>query len=189
MAEFTEKAIMDSLKKLLNQYPLDKITVKQIVDDCGINRNTFYYHFKDIYDLLDRIFKEEAENTIQFHKSYDSWQDSMVDSMKFVIENKKAIYHIYNSINREILEPYLYNIVKSVMEDFVRTQAKGLNVSEEDIVLIAQFYKYALVGYSLEWIRNGMNDDAEFMIRYMGKIFDGNIKLSLEKIDSENRNK
>ena len=50
---------MNSFVKLLNLYPLDKITVKDIVSDCGISRNTFYYHYRDIYDLLDAWFHLE----------------------------------------------------------------------------------------------------------------------------------
>ena len=48
MASFTRKAIMDSFMKLVDQRPISKITIKDIVEDCGVNRNTFYYHFADI---------------------------------------------------------------------------------------------------------------------------------------------
>ena len=56
MANFTSKAIKESFIKLLNEKPMNKISVKDIVEDCGINRNSFYYHFQDIPTLLEEIF-------------------------------------------------------------------------------------------------------------------------------------
>ena len=61
MSELTKRAIQESFKKLLSNQPLDKITVKNITDDCGVNRNTFYYHYSDIYQLLEEIFLTEAQ--------------------------------------------------------------------------------------------------------------------------------
>ena len=60
MSELTKRAIQESFKKLLSNQPLDKITVKNITDDCGVNRNTFYYHYSDIYQLLEEIILTEA---------------------------------------------------------------------------------------------------------------------------------
>ena len=60
MASFTRKAIMASFVKLLEERPLSKVTVKDIVEDCGINRNTFYYHFEDIPSLIEAIVREET---------------------------------------------------------------------------------------------------------------------------------
>ena len=65
MASFTRKAIMDSCLRLLEDRPVDKITVKDIVEDCGINRNTFYYHFEDLPSLIYAIFMEDANRIIQ----------------------------------------------------------------------------------------------------------------------------
>ena len=64
MASFTRKAIMDSCLRLLEERPVDKITVKDIVEDCGINRNTFYYHFSDLPSLVEAIIREDAEQAI-----------------------------------------------------------------------------------------------------------------------------
>ena len=65
MSELTKRAIQESFKKLLSNQPLDKITVKNITDDCGVNRNTFYYHYSDIYQLLEEIFLTEAQKSVE----------------------------------------------------------------------------------------------------------------------------
>lgn len=65
MAGFAKKAIRDSFIKLLNERPLSQITVRDIVDDCGVNRNTFYYYFQDISQLVETIINEDADRVIQ----------------------------------------------------------------------------------------------------------------------------
>lgn len=181
VAQFTKKAIIESFVKLLNKVPLDKITVKAIVEECGINRNTFYYHFQDIYALIDEVFKAETQKVIGENVCYKSWQEGFLQSTKFALENKKMIYHAYNSLSREQLETYLYHITDNLMMGFVKEQAEGLHASEEDIRFIADLYKYALVGLTLEWIRNGMKEDPEKFIYKMGRLLEGNIKTALSK--------
>ena len=74
MSQITKQALANSLQNLLKKNPLDKITVKELVEDCGVNRQTFYYHFQDIYDLLDWVFTREAEDAIAENKTYETWQ-------------------------------------------------------------------------------------------------------------------
>lgn len=181
-SELTKQTIRESLMKLLNERPLDRITIKDIVEDCGVNRNTFYYHFQDIYALVEDIFEREAERVISRNMEHFSWQEGLVQSLSFAIENKKAIYHIYNSVNREQLERYLFRISDDVMEKVVRHEACGLQVDDKDIRYIVLFYKHAVVGLVLEWVQRGMKDDYEAVIHRMGEIFDGNLRYALEKI-------
>ena len=67
MANFTKKAIRDSFVKLLNEKPLSQITVRDIVEDCGVNRNTFYYYYQDLPQLMESIVNEDAERIIREH--------------------------------------------------------------------------------------------------------------------------
>ena len=181
-SELTKQAIRTALMKLLNERPLDKITIKDIVEDCGINRNTFYYHFQDIYALVEDIFEREAEAVLSLNMEHFNWAEGLSESLKFALENKKAIYHIYNSVNREQLERYLFRLTEDVMEKVVRYEADGLQVDDQDVHYIALFYKHAVVGLVLEWVQRGMKDDHEAIIQRMGQIFDGNMRYTLEKI-------
>lgn len=79
MSELTKRAIQESFKKLLSNQPLDKITVKNITDDCGVNRNTFYYHYSDIYQLLEEIFLTEAQKSVEKMEVGQSWEGSRQD--------------------------------------------------------------------------------------------------------------
>lgn len=177
----TKNAIMSSLIKLLNEKPLDKITVKDIVEDCGINRNTFYYHYHDIYDLLKDIFSIETEKALELAGTQSSWQEGFLYSAQFILQNKRAVYHVYSSIERDQLERYMYSIAETIMINFVRSQAEGLDASEEDIKLLAVFYKHAVVGLYNEWLQRGLKGNPEEVILRIGRLLDGNIRRSLEK--------
>ena len=180
--ELTKQAIINSFVKLLNERPIDKISVKDIVLDCGINRNTFYYHYQDIYDLIEDIFERETQKVINEHILLDSWVEGFIQAAQFALQNKKAIYHIYNSANYKQVERYLNRIAQDLMTTYVKEQARGIDVSDEDISYIALFYRHAVVGITREWIQRGMKDDAEKVILRMGQIFENNIKYSLERI-------
>ena len=72
MSQTTKRALEASLKKLLLEKPLNKITINDITEDCGVNRMTFYYHFKDIYDLVDWILTEDAVKAMEGRQSFDN---------------------------------------------------------------------------------------------------------------------
>ncbi len=77
MSQMTKRALEASLKKLLLQKPLNKITISDIAEDCGISRMTFYYHFKDIYDLVEWVCVEDAARALAGKKTYDTWQEAL----------------------------------------------------------------------------------------------------------------
>ena len=177
MPQFTKLAIINTFIKLLNQMPLDKITVKDIVDDCGINRNTFYYYYKDIYALLDDIFRADTQKVIEENGNFKSLQDGFLQATEFARENKKAVYHIYNSMSREKLENYLYSIIDDLIAKYVDTQETGRQIADEDKRFLADFYKYALVGMILAWISKGMKEDPEFIIPRLVKLIYGSSQM------------
>ena len=186
MPQFTKQAIAQSFLKLLEKSPLDKVTVKDIVEDCGVNRNTFYYHYQDIYALIDEIFAYETQRVLDETKSFDSWQEAFLQSATFATQNKRVIFHVYNSISREKLEQYLYSITEKAMLGFVSSQANGLTPRAQDVSFVVSFYKFALVGMVLSWIGNGMKDEYEEAINQMGALFEGNIRLALERSSHKN---
>lgn len=182
MAQFTKKAIAESVIKLLNEKPLDKITIKDIVEDCGINRNTFYYHFEDIPSLIKCILDAETEKVFAGQEDIASWEEGFIAAAQFALQNKKVVYHIYNSVRREEVERYLNNIAGEVMRRYVEMASKGLSVQEGDKKLIADFYKQALTGMVRDWLDCGMKYDPEQVIGRLGVMLEGNIEAALRKM-------
>lgn len=164
MPNFTRKAIKESFWKLLNERPLNRITVKDIVEDCGINRNSFYYHFQDLPALIEEIVEEIIDGIIQEHPSVESFEECLGVAITFGLQNKRAIHHIYNSVNRDILEKYLMDVCQHAVSTYIETTFSDLSINEQDKALIVRFYKCECFGQIIEWMNSGMKEDvlAEF---------------------------
>ena len=65
MSKLTKNSLEQSLKNLLKTKPLNRITINDLVEDCGISRMTFYYHFQDIYDLVEWSCLEDAKKALK----------------------------------------------------------------------------------------------------------------------------
>lgn len=187
MSKYTKKAIIDTFIELLGEKPLDKITVKDIVERCEINRGTFYYYYADIYALIEDIFENEVLRIAGDHTTYDTWQEKFLEATQLAKKDKKMLYHAYHSVSREKLERYLYRISGQLMREFVDREAEGLLVSEEDKDVISQFYTCALVGLVSRWLDGGMKENPEIYINKFGELFEGNIQRALEKADRRHR--
>lgn len=179
MSKFTKAAIMNSFMKLLSAKSFDSITVKDIAEECAINRNTFYYNFEDIYALVDEIFQTEINKIIEEYKPYHSWKEGLFCAMSFALENKKAIYHLHNSVKSNQLEKFFHRVVYNVMEDFVARKAQGKDIEESDIKFIAEFYTCALVGLLNKWLDDGMKGDFSTVVEKISIILDANIEYAV----------
>ena len=182
MSELTKRALEQSLKNLLLQKPLSKITISDIADDCGINRMTFYYHFKDIYDLIEWSCEEDARKALEGKKTYDTWQQGLLQIFEAVQENKVFILNVYRSISREQVENYLYKLTYQLLIGVVHEQAEGMSVREEDQDFIATVYKYAFVGLMLDWIKNDMKADPAVIVDRLAAVIHGNVAAALERL-------
>ena len=156
---FTKKAIKDSMKKLLNERPLNQITVKDIVEDCGINRNSFYYHFEDMPALIEEIISEEVDNIIDEHPEIDSLEQCIEVAVEFTIRNKRAVLHIYNSANRSTCEKYLMEVCEKVVQSYAKKVFKNKNIDEFDKKILMQYFKCECFGQVMVWMGQGMKED------------------------------
>ncbi len=160
MPNFTKQAIKASFLKLLNEQPLNQISVRDIVEDCGINRNSFYYHFHDIPALIEEIVTDAADTLIRQYPNISSIEEAFDAAFHFTLNNKKAILHIYHSVNRNIYEQYLMRICEYVVTTYFNTVFGKDGVTEEDRSILILFVKCELYGVVTEWIITGMPDDA-----------------------------
>ena len=101
MSQITKRALVQSLKNLLLEKPLSKITVTDITEDCGISRMAFYYHFKDIYDLVEWVCVEDGTKALQGKKTYENWQEGFCQIFEAVLENKPFIMNVYRCVDRQ----------------------------------------------------------------------------------------
>lgn len=158
MANFTRKAIKESFIKLLEQRPLHSITVKDIVEECGINRNSFYYHYQDLPALVEEIVKEEAEGIIRAYPSVNSIVECFDAAAEFASRRKKAIMHIYRSVNREVFERNLMMVCEYFVCRYLDTALAENNVIEQDKQTIVDYYKCVCFGLIINWLEQGMEE-------------------------------
>lgn len=161
MANFTKRAIRDSFVKLLNERPLSQITVKDIVDDCGVNRNTFYYYFHDLPELIETIVDEDAQRIIREYPTIDSIEDCLNAIIGFALENRKAVLHIFHSVNRDIYEQYQWRACKHVVTIYIDGILSGVTIAAQDRELLIDYLKCVCFGLIMGWLEEGMTADVQ----------------------------
>lgn len=185
MSLMTKKELAISLKKLMGKKPLAKITVKDLVTDCGVNRQTFYYHFRDIYNLLGWVYKTEALGVLERYQTYETWQQGFVHVFNYVVENKAFCMNSLNSLGRDYLLTFLYKIIFDSTMVVINDIAKNYNASEEDKQFIGNFYTYAFVALVIEWMKKGMKEKPEDIIDRLNKLMEGNVGRALERFEQK----
>ena len=181
MSSITKQALEHALKSLLLKKPFHKITINDITEECGVSRMTFYYHFKDIYDLVEWSFIEDAARALEGKKSYDTWQEGFLNIFHAVLENKPFITNVCRSVSREQVENYLYQLTYDLLEGVVEEQAAGMSVRQEDKAFIANVYKYAFVGLMLDWIKHDMKGEPKQIIDRLDRVIHGSVTAALER--------
>lgn len=181
MSQVTKRALEQSLKNLLLKKPLTKITVGDITEDCGINRMTFYYHFKDIYDLVEWSCLEDAKRALEEKKTYDTWQQGFLQIFKAVQENKPFILNVYRCVHREQVEKYLQPLVDQLLLNVINEEAAGIKVRDEDKQFIAQVYSYMFIGLMLDWIKDDMREDPQQIVEKLSKLIKGSVSVALSR--------
>ena len=179
MSQITKRALEQSLKNLLLKKPLTKITINDIAEDCGINRMTFDYHFKDIYDLVEWSCLEDARKALEEKKTYETWQQGFIQLFEAVRENRPFIMNVYRCVHREQVEKYLKPLVDNLLLGVINEEAAGMTVRDEDKAFIAQVYSYAFVGLMLDWIRDDMREDPEALVGRLALVLKGSVSQAL----------
>ena len=117
----TKRAIQEAFLAVLNEKPLGKITVKDITDRCGINRNTFYYHYQDIPALLEEICQIQVDELVNKYPELNSVEECLDAAMQIVMDNKRAVMHIYNSDNRNTYVSSLWRMCEATVTTYFNT--------------------------------------------------------------------
>ncbi|KMW20077.1 TetR/AcrR family transcriptional regulator C-terminal domain-containing protein [Enterocloster citroniae] len=185
MAALTKMAIVKAFEELARVKNVDRITVKEITDKCQISRNTFYYHFKDIYDVLEEMLNQRVEQMIETlelnMQSGNSVQGTRRAGMRYILDNRELFFNLYQSAGVQEVKMYLDKSSSVLGHYLIDRLSEGMNVSERDKDLIISFYQYAHAGMMAEWLEKGMKDDLEERMNRMDVLFEGDIVMALER--------
>ena len=173
MATDTKKLIKDTFITLLEERPLSQITVKDIVSACGINRNSFYYHYNDLPDLIESIVMEDADRFISKYPSLDSLESCLNVALEFALDNRKLALHLYNSNNRDIFEVYFLKIIEHVIRMYFDRICGDKEISPTDREIIITYYKCLIFGLIVNWMASGMSTDIQSDFNRLTAIYQG----------------
>ncbi len=180
MAQFTRRAIMQAYMRLLAQKPLDKLTVRDIVEECEITRNTFYYHFQDIYDLTAEVFRSEFASILRQRGPSPDWWQLVRDIAAFSQKNRAIVLHIFNSTRRDELLRVLEASTHEYLMQMLRSYPESEGVAQEDLQTLAQTLRCVLIGIAQEWVQKGMREDPQDKLERLERMFRDLIGYALQ---------
>ncbi len=133
----TKKALAEALKVKMKSKPFSKITVSEIIAECGVNRKTFYYHFEDIYALLKWMFEEEAIEVVKQFDLLVDYEETIGFIFDYINNNRDILQCTYNSIGRDVLKRFFYS-------DFIGIMTLIVSSAEEkfDLYLDGDLKRY-----------------------------------------------
>lgn len=183
----TKKMLARSLKKFMAVKPLSKISIREIVVDCGVNRQTFYYHFQDIYDLVEWMFRQEAVTLLQEHDNLLTWEDGFLQLFRYLQKNRAVCLCALDSLGREHLKRFFYADVHSLFMRITNQLAEGLEVDDEYKEFIAHFYTTSIASLAESWLIDlrDKEQSPEKLIRLIHITLHGNIRGALERYAQE----
>ena len=184
MSQLTRKAIMKCTLELAGKKSLKKITVKDIADECGITRSTFYYHFSDIYDVLDGVVQTKID---EFNEEYNGEMDKVL--MRFIeysIIHRKVWANLFDARGREWLEKYVKTRIHYLALLQIRKMSEGYILSIKDVEIICSFYEEAIFGLLMRWIikeeKTKTVDEIKDTVERIEKLFEGQLELIISNM-------
>ena len=181
MPPFAKREIKNSFIKLLTERPISQITVKDIVEDCGVNRNSFYYHFQDIPSLLEEIIVEMTAKVIENLPEESTFEEKVTAALEEINLNKRMIYHIYGSSNREFYEKQLMKICDYVTRTYIRSRDYSEKVASKDLEFVISYLKCELFGQLIDWLNHDMSYDIVEHSRILCRLFAGSMRMVCQK--------
>lgn len=179
MSDLTKKALSKALMEMLNDKPFDKIKVQDLTSMCGLTRNTFYYHFKDIYDLLSYTFVYEFSKLEKQYNENKNWEGGLEQGLKFIYHNRRSIRNICESTNQHIVIKFIMNISYEHSKVIVNLHAgETLDTNTQEI--IAKFYRDALLGAIIDWIASNMKSSPKLIARTYDTLFRGTFEATVK---------
>lgn len=175
------EAVKAAFLRLLEERPLREITVKDIVQSCGVNRNTFYYHFRDIPALLEELITDQANRIIAAQGPALSLADCLETAARFALERRQAVLHINQSAHRDLFELCLMDVCRRVVEDYAAAAIGSVPIPPEDRAVIIRFYQCECFGQVMAWLNDGMRYDIGKQFRRLCQLGEGMTERMLKR--------
>ncbi len=188
MSAKLRNSIQESFLNLALRKPVDRITVKEIVKDCDINRNSFYYHFEDLPDLIEKVVEERIFNIDQVTAPDKSIEDCSFSIVQAIVNNQELIRNIYNSKSRALFERKLFVVTGKLVRQYLDNNVfPSYDISRSDREVLIRLYRNMLAGYILEWLNASPKDDLLAQLQRIFELRRGFFEITLERAVIDHR--
>lgn len=181
MPNSTKEALASALKEMMRVKPIGKITVKDLVEICGVNRQTFYYHFDDVYDLLEWVFEEDANRVLPRQVVYERWREDVLFFMDYLQENSSFTLNVYNSNSRVYMLRYLRGKLAECIRSFAALVSADYNIDRQNFEFVVEFYADLAIGFISQWLDLGMQLPKEVTTERILRVMDGSVENLLAR--------
>ena len=183
MSSSTKEALGAALKKMMTVKPIDKITVKDLVEICGVNRQTFYYHFDDVYDLLEWVFEADADRNLPHEVVYDRWREDVSMFFKYLRDNSDFALNIFNSNNRTYMLRFYKQKLQNCIKSFAVIVSGDMDIDRRDFDFVVEFYSNCVVGVISQWLDQGMQLPADITVEQCLCVLDNSVENMLRRFE------
>lgn len=177
MALYTQKAIRQTFLKMLEEMPLDKITVSALARRCEISVNTVYYHYHDIYDLLDAELSSELCPLL--NGRCEDWKKNLAALLHRMQTHPAIVFHVSSSLSRERMERYVFQSSNDLFERLIAFYLPSHGLPEDEKKAMADFCRYAFLGFLLRFIWNRMEDEVDKSVDLLESVMERLIRGSV----------
>ncbi|WKF83971.1 TetR/AcrR family transcriptional regulator [Lacticaseibacillus pantheris] len=169
----TEDVLARTLKQMMETTSFDHITIGKLADAAHINRNTFYYHFDDIYELLRWTYKQDILTQLQQYTQIDRWEHAYQLMLDYIEDNKHFCQESLRSVARDLLENFLYSVATGMIEQVVISV--DANTPAKISHAITDFYAWAIVMQAIQWLDSDLEESKDDMIKKAEIVLNGTI--------------
>ena len=182
MAKFTKDAIIRSFVILLEKKNFEKITVKDIVDDCGINRKTFYYYFADIYDLAEYLLRSEVSKFSESITPEMHVEETMELFCDIIEKNKRVVMHSISFLGKNELEKFFDEILEKIFKAKLFSLVGNKKLTDDDAGIISRVIAFSFVGSVFVWINSGFRVSERENLKKVCLLLQGSIESMINKL-------
>lgn len=182
-SENTKHALAAALKQCMKQKPLDKISIREITDLCSLRRETFYYHFSDIYDLVQWMFEEEALDLLRRHEGVQLWQEGLLDLFRYIQDNRSFCLCALRSLGHGHLRRLFLQDLQAIVQRTVDRLSQELGLPADD--LVTQFYTIALAGCVESWLLGELPYTPEELIQFADTMLQDHLRGAVLRRDAD----
>ncbi len=187
-SDMTKRLMVQTLKKLMAKKPLAKISVKEITEESGVKRQTFYYHFEDIYDMLRWMYQEEAVKFVSEYEGPLLWQDGILKLFRYIEESREISLNTLNSLGHRYLKRFFYNDVHAAVEKtFESVAGDKAEIPEKYKKFLIHYFSISMAALIESWLLGDIDLKPEEIIKYIDTILKDQINGGMLRIERNPR--